>query len=318
MPRMRFRAVPRRASSRRIVVSLLIVTLLAVDVVLVAIAATATGVRSHGVLAPIPTFSSRPLGRPTPTPSVPPTATAVGTAPWAATGSRFLVAVNASTGWRATAGSCSGAPAVLERTTDGGATWVAYDLNTVSAHTILYLSGTATSVTIVSGAHSSCTATFFGSFTSGKFWAPFPDRMGEASYIDVASKTLRIAGATVPAPCSDPRQIISAPKETGVVCSGELEARTVSGTWITIPIPGLLGAAASPTGFSVAVSDPSACAGVEIKAIDGSPHEGMSATTVGCAAAAAPVDVALAQSGPLLWLWSGDKTVISSDSGANW
>lgn len=317
MPRTRFGAVPRGASSRRVVVSLLIVALLAVDVVLVAVAATAMGVKPHGVLAPIPTFSSGLLRTPTPTPSPAPPTTEAGRAP-ATTELRFLVVANASTAWRATAGSCSGAPAVVERTTDGGATWVPSDLSRVSAHTILYLSGTATSATIVSGATSSCTPTFFGSFTSGRFWAPFPDRMGEASYVDVASKTLHIAGAAVPEPCPDPRQVLSATTGTAVVCTGELEARTGSGSWIAIPIPGLLAAAASPTGFSVAVSDRRACAGVAIKAIDGSLHAGMPVTSVGCAAAAVPVDVALAQSGPSVWLWSGDKTLISSDSGANW
>lgn len=310
--------------TRRVVIVALIAAFLAVDVVLIAMAATAAGVKPHGMLAPIPTFSSAPSATPKPTRTpIPSTTPAATTTSSAVAAPRFLVAVSASTAWRATPGSCTGAPAVVEETTNGGATWVPSDLSKISARTILFLSGGASSATIVSGATSSCAPAFFGSFTSGKFWAPFPDRMGEASYIDPATHALHLAGTQVPSPCADPRQVVETSTGTAVVCPGELEARTGAGAWVGIPIPGLLAVAAAPSagasnGWVVAVSGVGGCAGVAVQTVDGSLRPGMSVTTTGCAAAATPVGVTLSRSGPTLWLWSGDKTFVSSDSGANW
>lgn len=326
MARTRIPAGPRRAGARRVAMIVLIVAFLAVDGVLIVMAATATGVKPHGTLAPIPTFSSMPSPRPTPsaTPTVTPTSTpAAATIPSTAVSPRFLAAVSATTAWRATPGSCTGTPAVVEETTNGGATWVAADLGKISARTVLFLSGGATSAAVVSGATSSCTPAFFASFTSGRFWAPYPDRMGEASYIDPTTHALYLAGAQTPSPCDDPRQVVHTSTGTAVVCPGELKARTGSGGWVGIPVPGLLAVAAAPdgaasNGWVVAVSGVGGCAGVAIQAVDGSVRPGMSVTTTGCAASATPAGVTLSRSGPTLWLWSGDKTFVSSDSGANW
>lgn len=314
-------AGPGRARGRRVAILVLIVAFLAVDGVLIVMAATAAGVKPHGTLAPIPSFSSMPSRTPTPSVTPAPTpssTTAAATIPSTAVSPRFLAAVSATTAWRATPGSCTGTPAVVEETTNGGGTWVPADLSKISARTILFLSGGATSVTVVSGAASSCTPAFFGSFTNGRFWAPYPDRMGDASYIDPATHSLYLAGAQTPSPCVDPRQVVHTSTGTAVVCPGELEARTGSGDWVRIPVPGLLAAAAAPNGWVVAVSGVDGCAGVAVQAVDGSLRPGMSVTTTGCAAAATPVGVTLNQSGPTLWLWSGDKTFVSSDSGANW
>ncbi|MGH1525401.1 hypothetical protein ACRAWC_15670 [Leifsonia sp. L25] len=321
MARSRIAALPRRARARRVAVIVLIVAFLAVDGVLIAMAATAAGVKPHGTLAPIPTFSSMPTPTPTPdgTPTPAPSSTTVAaTIPSTAVSPRFLAAVSATTAWRATPGSCTGTPAVVEETTNGGGTWVRADLSKISARTVLFLSGGATSATVVSGATSSCTPAFFASFTSGRFWAPYPDRVSEASYIDPATHALYVAGTTTPSPCADPRQVAHTSTATAVVCPGELEARTGSGAWVGIPVPGLLAVAAAPNGWVVAVSGVGGCAGVAVQAMDGSLRPGMSVTTTGCAVAATPVGVTLSQSGPTLWLWSGDKTFVSSDSGANW
>lgn len=300
---------------------------LLVDLALVAMAVGATQPRMNGTAGPIPTFTNGAASTPIPTPS--PTATATDPNPpppppssapieAPAAAPRFLSAVSATVAWRATPGSCTGADAVIEHTADGGATWSAADTSTIGVRTVLYLSGGATSATIVGGIGDSCDPGFLGTFTSGRFWAPFPERMSEASYVGPDGHALHYAAAIQPAPCPAPQQITRRAEVTAVACSDSLNERAGAASWTTIAVPGLLSFTSSDSGYTAAVSGAEGCAGVAIVAFASPLQSGANPERVGCATAATPVGVTLSRTAASLWLWSGGRTFVSPDSGATW
>jgi hypothetical protein len=308
----------RPRGSRRAWVVVGVILLLLVDLVLVALAVGATQPRMNGTAGPIPTFANGAASTPSPTATAtdpnppPPPSSAPIEAP------RFLSAVSATVAWRATPGSCTGADAVIEHTADGGATWSAADTSTIGLRTVLYLSGGATSATIVGGIGDSCAPGFLGTFTSGRFWASFPERMSEASYVGPAGHALHYAAAIQPAPCPTPRQITRRAEVTAVACSDSLNERAGAASWRTIAVPGLLAFTSSESGYTAAVSGTEGCSGVAIVAFASPLQSGANPERVGCATAATPVGVTLSRTAASLWLWSDGRTFVSPDSGATW
>ncbi len=310
---------PRRpAGYRRLWVAVWVVVFVLVDValVVVALAATHSDVpRTHG---PIPTFSSPPRATPTPTATSTPTATATPLATDTAAAPRFLSALSATDAWRATPGSCSGADAVVEHSTDGGARWVIASTTRYAIHRVLALDGGATHTGVVGGVGDACTPRYYTTFTGGKFWAEYPDSLAGAVFIDPGNNALHLAASTVAAPCIAPLQIAKSSNGVAVLCTDVVFVRSAAASWVRLPMSGVLAVAASDSGYTLAVSGASGCSGVRIESLPSAVTAASSPTTVGCASLAETSQVTLAQHGSVLWLWSGMSVKVSTDAGATW
>ncbi|MEO8908075.1 MAG: hypothetical protein ABI310_08365, partial [Microbacteriaceae bacterium] len=129
-----------------------IAAFLLVDVALAAWALSTT--RANGDPSnpgPIPTFTNMPTARPTPTATPTPIQPAAQAAP------RLFAAVSATEAYRASPGSCTGPAAVLEKTTDAGATWAPQPTARYNFRTLLALSeATDTNLSAVAGANANC------------------------------------------------------------------------------------------------------------------------------------------------------------------
>ncbi|WP_100345676.1 hypothetical protein [Compostimonas suwonensis] len=288
-----------------------VIAFLLVDVVLVVFAISLN--RSSGA-APepetLPTVGVEASS--TPTPTAPPVVPAP----------RFLVATSPTSAWRSSPGECGGADAVLESTTDGGATWAPHSTGDDAVHEVLALAPIdQTQVSVVGKAGDGCTTTsVFSSFTSGDFWQSYPETLSSYSYVDPADRaTLIVTGSAQATPCSPALQAVATTDRVLAVCAGQVAEFIPSAqTWSTTDVPGVLAVTPTDTGSTVAVSGAEGCAGIAIEALP-SPLGGAPATVLGCVAdETSPLAATLSQSGSTLWLWSGGTTRISQDGGVTW
>jgi len=292
--------------------------LVLVDVGLIAAAVSSTQPRAQAEAGPIPTFSQEPdESVATPSPSETPTPAASSPAVQSDDAPQvFLSAVSATEAWRATSGNCSGTPARVERTTDGGATWdvvtMPFELRTVVA-----LNAGSERTSVYGGVGDSCALQYWSSFTGGEFWKEYPSDSTGVAYVDQAAVWL--SDGSVPAPCESPTRVLSQGSNAVVVCPGILEARTGTGDWLAIDVPGLQDVAASEAGYVLAVGGDDGCDGIAVRSVTTPVTADSAPNPVGCAASAPAVEgVALSRSGETLWLHAGGKSFVSVDEGRTW
>ena len=287
-----------------------VVVFLLVDAVLVVVALnrddSALGSQTP---APIPTFGSAPTSSPSPTPSAPP-------APEAAP--RFMVAQTETVGWRATRGGCDGLDSVVEVTEDGGTTWER--LNPPELHQLVGMTSSSTStVRLLGRAGSSCAVGSFASFTGGQFWNFYPGATGEFVFLDPDSPTVvHSEGSSVLAPCAA-NEVHTRGDSIAASCDDQfLERDGTTGAWLSIAAPGLLAFTPSDTGYMLALSGVEGCPGISVQSL-ASPVGSVVPTVLGCLAEeTTPVEATIATAGSTIWLWSADRVLVSSDSGATW
>ncbi|MFZ4893082.1 hypothetical protein ACL9RL_01380 [Plantibacter sp. Mn2098] len=299
----------------------------AIDVVLIALALQSVKPTPTTETPRTPSGFGAEFDTPSPTPSPTPSSTppAAAAQPSAA---RFLVAGDASTLWRATAGSCTGTRALIERSVDAGATWQPLTTGTFDVRAVYALTATnATDVRIVGATDAACTPGAFVSYTSGDFWAVDANALAGASYLQAdaagASVSALINGATVPPACDAMQQLVTTSTGPTVVCADGLHTwNSSTSTWSTTPLSGVRAAAAGAAGADatrLAIIGSPGCTGVSVQELDATPTATTVPATLGCAATAgADGAIALAGSGASLWVWSGDAVVRSLNSGNTW
>jgi len=300
-------------SPGRIALVVGVVLFLLLDAILIGYALAPSDAGEGEEPAPVPTFQIGNRSEADPEPEATPAASPVVADP------RFLVAVNESIGWRATPGSCPGGTAIIERTVDGGVTWLPTATNGLDSRQVLSLtSGSASTAQVVARSGEACDVDVFVSFTSGNFWGRYPDRITEFSYIDPNSAgTLQLAGASVDAPC-EPRQVQEAADSIAVACDGAILERIGADTeWATLVVPGLLAIAPRGDGYVAAVTGAEGCAGLSIQSIP-QLTANAAAETLSCIAEAATDQVTLTTASDSIWAWAGDRVWVSADGGASW
>ncbi|WIB67963.1 hypothetical protein DEI93_02665 [Curtobacterium sp. MCBD17_035] len=307
-----------------------VVVLVVVDVLLVTVALGRTAPGDNGRAAPIPTFSSVPTATPTATPTARPSASASATAtptpsatgtPAAAGGGqrRFLSAVSASELWRATSGSCTGGDAVVERSTDGGATWKPTATGQYDVHTVAGIVAGSVKTSIVAGTGADCTETELSSYTDGAYWAA--DSAALVSDYVTSDSRIHLSSGTAPSPCAAPTQILTTGSTTAVVCPGVLAVRqSAADDWVQVPVSGLVAATDTGSGFTLARTGRSTCDGVEVDTLTTAAAVAASKPThVGCAPATTTSGaVAIVQTDDRVAVWSGSQVLTSTDGGTTW
>ncbi|MGG7508900.1 hypothetical protein [Plantibacter sp. YIM 135249] len=319
------------SSHLRILAIVGIVVFLVVDVILIGLALNSTkAVDDHATPRPVPSFTSEPRSTESPAPTATPTAAAdasTGSVP--ASSARFLTAGDATTLWRATAGSCTGTPAVIERSSDAGSTWQPLSTGSFGIRGVLSLEAdNSTDVRIIGGSGTACTVGAFVSYTSGDFWAVDTGALDAATYsqpagangtADASAATI-IDGKPATAACDDVRQIVTTDSGVVAVCPDGLHLQQPGvAAWISLPASGVLSVRDSNEGLWIASGGVPGCSGVSVQSLGGSLSGSSTATVHGCATEASTSGAqAVAVSGSTVWLWSGDRVLRSGDTGATW
>lgn len=253
----------------------------------------AGGAAAERTADPAPTFSFAPrTGAASPTPTPTPVA-----AP--ASAERFL-SIGADAAWRATAGACGGPAPVIERSGDGGTTWidVTPTYQDISAVRSLTSFG-GRHVTAVADLGAACEPTTLRSYTDGRFWEPYPDAFATDSYVGTDGVVV-VGGLTVAAPCPAPWGLRVAGTAAALVCDGT--AYALDGEEWTPLTPGALAVAATDDGIVVARTD-TACTGIRVT------DYRSAARDLACVPAETTGPVALDITGDRIALWAGADLV---------
>ncbi|KFF58755.1 hypothetical protein JF66_16260 [Cryobacterium sp. MLB-32] len=269
--------------------------------------------------------------RPDPTATPTPTPAAAPAAPIAPR--RVLSALNATTAWRATVGTCPSARATPEISTDAGATWTGFDAGSkTGASSVLVINALSDSeASFVTLLAADCTPHLVATYVAGADWADYPLRLTGNWYVipsepAIVHSPLGAFAVPCPAAISVASQsathgaVLCAPDPTAAA-AGPTIARTADGgsTWTPpVPVPGAVNLSAlAGGGYVVAAAGQPGCAGVRILTLPDT--KTAPPTLAGCREATFdPGDVAIASSPGSLWLWAGAIMSASSDGGATW
>jgi hypothetical protein len=307
---------PAQVTRRRMLLKIGVGVFVLLDIGLVAFALS-TGRNSAGSESSETNVAFDPLTpTPSPTPSAPPSRT-----PSPAADARYLFATSPTIAWRATQGSCGATDAVIESSTDGGASWTPHPTGALAVHQVLSLEPVSdTEVTVVGKAGADCATGVFSSFTGGDFWQTYPAQLASKLYFDAAEPTtLTSSGAELPVPCDSVAAIESWNGQALVLCKDVIYQRdSTSNTWLSISTPGAISMSTADGEITLAAAGVSGCAGVAIQTAE-LPLASASPTTVGCIADLTdPGSLAISQAGTAVWVWSGTGVRVSSDSGVTW
>lgn len=280
-----------------------------VSIVIVAVLILAVGGLSWLAITrtqtPPPTESPRVtptmgVETPTATPTPTPTSTVA-----AATGAdeRFLM-VNAGDMWRATAGACGAAEPLLERSTDGGATWSDVTPRYRGIQQILALEPyAADQAMIVALMGDGCELQGLRTFTYGEFWEPNDEILASSTYVDPANPVAVVAPAgTLDAPCATPTGVRANGGTTAVICGSDASQTTDAATWSSLDQAGVLALTVAGDGqITTARADAASCDGLLVA-------EPGAATCIPSVPTDAAVAVTLDSAG-VPWVWAGETFV---------
>ncbi|MDJ0376949.1 hypothetical protein [Cryobacterium sp. PH31-L1] len=308
-----------------------------IDAVLVTSALTSTSVdaatdasstpAATASVFPTPSASPSPTLAATPTPT-PTFAPAVSPMP----ASRLLSAVSATAAWRATTGACPATAASPELSTDSGATWVPSNATAPTGVTALQniFAQSESVAEFVGLADEDCAPQFVKTFVGGENYSSYPDELDVAWYIDPADRaTVHGPDGLATAPCD--AVVTVAPglgdaDSAAVLCAdGRLFSTTdAAATWSQpVTVAGMVTLTATTTGYlavaTTSSTTPTDCIGVDLVALTAD----LVPTVTGCypteqTPAALAGNVAVAAADDTLWLWIGDATLRSTDSGRTW
>lgn len=279
-----------------------------VSIVIVAVLILAVGGLSWLAITrtqtPPPTESPRvaptmgvttPSATPTPTPTPTPTVAA-------ATGAdeRFLTASDGDL-WRASAGQCGAVEPLLERSTDGGATWQDVTPRYRGIQQILALNPyAADQAMVVALMGEGCELQGLRTFTYGEFWEPNDEILASATYVDPANPAVVVTpDGTRDAPCATPTGVRADAGTTAVICGSDASQSTDAATWSPLDQAGVLALTVAGDGQITTVRvDAASCNGLLVA-------ESGAATCIPSAPTDAAVAVTL-DAGGVPWVWAGD------------
>lgn len=245
---------------------------------------------------PAPTFT---LGaqQSTPTPTVPEPE------PVSLEAQRFL-SISSAQWWRATAGACDGTEPLVERSPDGGATWVDVTPRYRGIAQVQALDGFSTQDAEMVAAMVGCETQALRTYTFGEFWEPYPDVLAQSRFVDATdAATVVLPSGPVPAPCDTASGLRASGDVVALLCDGRAW-RWAADEWQPLAPEGAITLAVDGADVIVAHHSPD-CAGIALSRIGASDPD----TVIGSACVegvdpAAPTAIALAGD---VWLWSGDS-----------
>jgi hypothetical protein len=252
---------------------------------------------------PVPTFSFGVGATPTSAPTVS-EAPAASAPPQAA--EERLLSVGSGRMWRGTAGDCGVTAPLIERSTDGGATWDDVTPTYRGIGGLLSLDAFAqTEAEIVAEMGAGCEIQALRTFTQGEFWEPYPEVLAASRYLDTAATPSVVTPqGAVPAPCAAPRSFRAQGEIVALVCDG-VPQRLVDGAWVTLPTQDVAALAATSDSVLTAATAPE-CTGVQVAEWSG--PDFAAASVLGCAEGLDPAaPLALAGDGDAVVLWSADS-----------
>jgi hypothetical protein len=254
--------------------------------------------------------SSTTTGTPTATPPTPLT--------------RIITAVDGSTAWRASTGSCLASGAALSFTSDGGKTWQ----NAKTPYPVVTrIAPTDASRAFVVGGDPNCVMGTRSTVDSGTTWTGTgPGTLSDILARDIKDPTkVRVPGGRTVAPCGTLSVVDLARNSTtgaeALCADGSIRSTTDDGrTWPQVgQVPGALALSSRVTGGTTTAYlalQRDGCAGVALSAV----ADGVT-TELGCAATGSAVPGQVALSAPTAdagWLLVGNDTWRSSDGLATW
>ncbi|WP_423917961.1 hypothetical protein ACPEEZ_09480 [Frigoribacterium sp. 2-23] len=310
-------------NGRRPLGVVLLAALVIIDAVLIGALLLNSRNGPAGEAGPIPTFT--PLPDPTSTTSETPSPSATGAvssdaeAPVA-----FVAALSATQAWRATAGSCTAGSAVIEQTSDGGATWSPVDTTAFAPKTVLSLTVTDGTMSVLGGVGEDCTPQLWSASALARSamppWTQVARGADAVPYVTPGASTVKLSAGSADSPCTSPVRGLASGTTDVVACAAEFATKTGSAGWVTVEAPGLIDLALTDTGYLLAASRVQNCDGVAIQSVNAPLTARSFPSLVGCAPATDLVagGTVLATTGNAVWLTSNDKTLVSADGGATW
>ncbi|MGU3357883.1 MULTISPECIES: hypothetical protein [Microbacterium] len=206
---------------------------------------------------PVPTFSFRGPG---PDASASPSSSAT-----PATGGaeeRFLARSAEGMLWRATAGACGAGEPVVERSDDGGTTWVDVTPRSRGIAQVRALSGlSGTEAELIADA-ADCSPQLLRTYTQGRFWDPYPDLLARATYPSGSAPTvLASPSGEVALPCAAPASVRVGAQQTALVCDGVAHTRVGSGAFAPLPLADVVALDVLGRATALVSAGTDACAG---------------------------------------------------------
>lgn len=279
------------------------------DVVLIALA---LGAFSNGggadagdtTARPAPTFSASATPEPTETAAPIPPATPV---------LRTLTVVDEQTAWRAERGSCD-TQAVIEVTTDGGATWKPTQPVATGGREVFWLwAQDENYAQAVVTASDDCDVTGIRTFTAGNFWQLNADALEAAVYLAPDGSLVAPSGATTP--CNVPIDLAERGNALAVLCADGILHESFDGaSWTQTSVPGAIAVAQAGEGYVVAVQQLDDCEGIALVSIssDAITSGGAASETLSCVTGAVDSAATVVEtSSDAVWLWSGGEQAIA-------
>lgn len=220
---------------------------------------------------------------------------------------RFL-SVGTGAMWRGVAGSCGGDEASLERSTDGGATWVDVLPRYLSVGRLSALQAFAgTEAEVVASVGNACETQGLRTYTQGQFWEPYLDVLATFRYIDPADAgSVLIPGGVIDAPCADARSLRAQGDLVALVCDRRAWVRTGE-MWDALPAGDVVALDVAGDDIVIAHDLASSCDGVAVTRYVAAAPSG--AVVEGCVAdadASAPAAIAVLDA---VFIWSGDTVL---------
>lgn len=295
-----------------------IITVIALACVVAALVAFAL-LRTDGATraasgAPAPAGETSPQSpsattRTTPTPSSAPSPAPTPNANPA--DERFL-AVGGDALWRATAGTCTGAAPLIERSADGGRTW--QNVTPSGAHLAQILSldplGHDGAQAVVA-ADPGCTVEGIRTFTAGSTWAQSTASLSGARYLDPNdASAVRVDAREFPAPCPQASGLRATGAVVTSICDDTAYVR-IGDAWHALPGTGVVAVAVDGNDVVTARRGDADCSGVALARFTNGDGSGASVGCTADAAASGPVAIASSPSG--VYVWAGDTVTLVSN-----
>ena len=237
---------------------------------------------------------------------------------------RFLAAVDATTAWRADAGTCPASQTWPELTTNGGGSWARQDASTeTGASGVLTLGAvSAEAAGMLTLNAETCSSPQFTSLVDG-VWAPVSNAANEGLWYVIPGQgpAVNIGATVVAVPCEPASVASRSVTELAVLCGdGRVVRSSDAGiTWDDgFSVAGAAAVASSAQGYIVGGIDAARCAGVELHTLTPQPTNG-DGLLIGCfESEPAPGLIAISSTPDALWVWAGVSLGISPDGGTTW